>query len=71
MDEYVAMVEWYWQGKTDVLGEKPVPVPLCPPQIPYGGAVSQYLGVIFTMIIKWKLNEEVRLSAHTHADLRN
>jgi hypothetical protein len=24
------------QGKTAVLREKPVPVPLCPPQIPYG-----------------------------------
>jgi hypothetical protein len=29
-------VEWYWQGKTEVLGEKPVPVPLCLPQIPHG-----------------------------------
>jgi hypothetical protein len=29
-------VEWNWQGKTEVLGEKPVPVPLCPPQIPHG-----------------------------------
>jgi hypothetical protein len=28
--------EWNWQGKTEVLGEKPVPVPLCPPQIPHG-----------------------------------
>jgi hypothetical protein len=31
-----APVEWHWQGKPDVLGEKPVPVPLCPPQIPHG-----------------------------------
>jgi hypothetical protein len=31
-----APVEWNWQGKTEVLGVKPVPVPLCPPQIPYG-----------------------------------
>jgi hypothetical protein len=31
-----ATVEWYWQGKTEELGEKPVPVPLCPPQIPNG-----------------------------------
>ena len=22
MDEYGAMVEWYWQGKTEILGEK-------------------------------------------------
>jgi hypothetical protein len=31
-----APVEWNWHGKTEVLGEKPVPVPLCPPQIPHG-----------------------------------
>jgi hypothetical protein len=31
-----ATVEWYWQEKTEELGEKPVPVPLCPPQIPHG-----------------------------------
>jgi hypothetical protein len=31
-----AMVEWYWQGKTEELEEKAIPVPLCPPQIPYG-----------------------------------
>jgi hypothetical protein len=31
-----APVEWNWQVKTEVLGEKPVPVPLCPPQIPHG-----------------------------------
>jgi hypothetical protein len=28
--------EWYWQGKTEELGEKPVSVLLCPPQIPHG-----------------------------------
>jgi hypothetical protein len=31
-----ATVEWYWQGKAEELGEKPVPVSLCPPQIPHG-----------------------------------
>jgi hypothetical protein len=31
-----APMEWNWQGKTEVLGEKLVPVPLCPPQIPHG-----------------------------------
>jgi hypothetical protein len=30
------MVEWYIDGKTEELWEKPVPVPLCPPQIPHG-----------------------------------
>ena len=29
-------MEWNWQGKTEVLGEKPILVPLCPPQIPHG-----------------------------------
>jgi hypothetical protein len=31
-----AMVEWYIDGKTEELGEKPVPMPLCSPQIPHG-----------------------------------
>jgi hypothetical protein len=31
-----APVEWNWEGKPEALGEKPVPVPLCPPQIPHG-----------------------------------
>jgi len=31
MNGYGALVEWYWQGETEVLGEKPVTVPLCPP----------------------------------------
>jgi hypothetical protein len=26
----------YWLGKTEELGEKPVPLSLCPPQIPHG-----------------------------------
>jgi hypothetical protein len=30
-----APVEWNCQRKTEVLGEKPVPVSLCPPQIPH------------------------------------
>jgi hypothetical protein len=30
------MVEWYWHGKTEELGEKPVPMPLCSPQILHG-----------------------------------
>jgi hypothetical protein len=31
-----APVEWNWQGKPEVLGEIPIPVPLCPPKIPHG-----------------------------------
>jgi len=32
-DEDGAMVEWYWQGQTEVLGPNPASVPLCPPKI--------------------------------------
>ena len=35
-----SMLEWYRQGKTKVLGEKSVPVPLCPPQISHIHLVS-------------------------------
>jgi hypothetical protein len=30
-----ASVEWHWQGNTKQLEEKPVPVPVCSPQIPH------------------------------------
>ena len=46
MDEYGAMVEWYWQWK-QVLGGKPVLAPLCPPQTPHGqllfGSTAKYI----------------------------
>jgi hypothetical protein len=29
------LVEWWLAAETEVLGEKPAPVPLCPPEIPY------------------------------------
>jgi len=41
MNEYGAMVEWYWQGKTAVPGEKDIIVLLCPPQSPHGLAWHQ------------------------------
>jgi hypothetical protein len=36
MNECGILVEWYWQGNTDVVGEKRVPVSPCPPQIRHG-----------------------------------
>jgi hypothetical protein len=36
VSEYGTSVEWYWQWKTEGLREKPVPLPLCQPQIPRG-----------------------------------
>ena len=35
-NNYRALDEWQWQRKTDVLGNTPVSVPLCPPQTPRG-----------------------------------
>lgn len=32
-----SLVEWYWQGNTEVLGDTPVLVSLCGHQIPYIG----------------------------------
>jgi hypothetical protein len=40
-----ATVEWYWQGETEELGEKPVSVPLCPPQISHGLTRAQNPGL--------------------------
>jgi len=31
MDEYGALIERYWQGNVEVLGDTPRPVSLCPP----------------------------------------
>jgi hypothetical protein len=31
-----ALMEWKWEGKPELLEEKPVSVSLCPPQIPHG-----------------------------------
>jgi hypothetical protein len=34
MKEYGALIGWYCEGQTEVLGEKPIPVPQCPLYIP-------------------------------------
>jgi hypothetical protein len=36
-EDYVLHFSKYWStGEIKLTGEKPVPVPLCPPQIPHG-----------------------------------
>ena len=35
-NKYRALVEWYWQEKTEALGQTPVPVLLNPPQTSHG-----------------------------------
>jgi hypothetical protein len=56
-----APAEWNWQGKTEVLGEKPVPVPLCPPQIPHGliRSRTRASAVRDRQLTAWTLVEEV------------
>jgi len=34
-DEYRALEKCYWQGKTKICRQKPVPNPLCPPKLSY------------------------------------
>jgi hypothetical protein len=34
-EEYRALVEWQLKNEAKLLGEKPVPLPLRPPQIPH------------------------------------
>jgi len=35
-DEYGTLTERHWMINTEVIGQKPVPVPHSPPQIPHG-----------------------------------
>jgi hypothetical protein len=65
MNEYGAAAQWYWHGKTEGLGEKPVPVPLCPTQIPHGlpweriwASISLTLGFIVGGIREDRTTEE-------------
>jgi hypothetical protein len=41
ISEYGAVVKWCWKGKTKVLGEEPLPVPLRPPKIRHGMDTGQ------------------------------
>jgi len=46
INEYEALVEWYWQGRTEVLGGEPVSGLLCQSQIPHG--LPRYRNQAFT-----------------------
>ena len=51
MNEYGAMGELYWQRKTEVLGDKRVPVPLCTPQIQNGLPLNYIYISLRTMVV--------------------
>ena len=54
MNDWEAMEECYWEGGSEVLGEKPVPARICPPQIPHGlTRVSEVNGRRLTSWINW------------------
>jgi hypothetical protein len=48
---YGALVEWDWHRKTEVLGEKPATVPVCPPQVQHG--LTWYRSRAFAVIRLW------------------
>ena len=48
--EYRALMERYWQEKTDVLWETPTPAPLCPPRI------SRAWRGIEPELLRWEAN---------------
>jgi hypothetical protein len=58
-----ATVEWYWQGTTEELGEKPFPVPLCPPQIPHGltWARTRASAVTGRRLTAWAMARPIRM----------
>jgi hypothetical protein len=64
-----APVEWNWQGKTKVLGKKPVPVPLCPPQIPHGPTRDwTRTSAVRGWLTLWSVSQNSR---HTAADFHS
>jgi hypothetical protein len=54
MNEHAALVEWQWYDRTNVLGEKPVPVPL-QPKIPYALTWDWNLGLNSERLVKFAL----------------
>jgi hypothetical protein len=64
-DRYVALIEWYWKGKTEVLTER-VSVPLRPPPISHGMTCpskrspllkSQRCRKFDESLVKWRRNK--------------
>ena len=61
MNEYIVLVELYWQGNTEVLEEAFVPMLLFPPQIPLlARGWSQLSSVIGRRLIVWRKARPVR-----------
>lgn len=57
--EYAALVEWYWQMKSEVPSEEYVPqVPHCPPQIPHELAFDWTISIV---VNAWRLTYWVML----------
>jgi hypothetical protein len=51
---YGALMECYWQEKIEVLGEKPVSLPLCAPQISHG---LNYDGIRTSAWEAWSMDD--------------
>jgi hypothetical protein len=57
LNGYGALLEWYWQGKSEVLGRKPAPLPLCPLHIPHelSWRWSNVSAVINQLLTDWAM----------------
>lgn len=68
--EYETLAEWQWQGKREVLEEKPVPGSLCSPQIPRGG--TKWYDGCLTVHTYWRLISSfgLFLTSSQHKELK-
>jgi len=68
-DEVYSIGGWQWRGKSEVLWEKPVPLPLCAPQVPLGptSGSSRAVAVRDQRITAWEMarrNDRLRPTDH-------
>jgi hypothetical protein len=61
-------VGWYWQGKSEELGNELVPTPLCPPQNPHGltRAPTRASAVRSWRLTAWAMARPTSRSHHHH-----
>ena len=65
-DDHGALVEWYWQGQTEVHGEKPVIVTLCTQQNFHSLYVFP-VGVFRKIFLKnWRIQELIKFRGDRH-----
>ena len=64
IEEYLALVKWYRQGKIEVLGEIPVQMQLFPLQIPHALAWDQNPGLFMPYVSRTTLKRNTTTSTN-------